>query len=213
VQIDPLTISPIAFMAHQEVQFLMCLVCFFCCFVFLLPLKHFSRSSWSLFKSFPFRGPTRRLLDTWYLSVTCFFSPFFQSSALWPSAGPTIGATRTWTTIRMSVSRANRVYSPKLVNQRHSGSLARDCQVFCIHIWQARAIQKCSVISICVHAFGSSLVKLGQIVVYANWTWIMINAHRHLGTFLRKLNFCLEFLIDKTAFNYFNFDLWGLKFK
>jgi len=51
---------------------------FFCCFVFLLPLKHFSRSSWSLFKSFPFRGPTRRLLDTWYLSVTCFFSPFFS---------------------------------------------------------------------------------------------------------------------------------------
>jgi len=41
----------------------------------------------------------------------------------------------------------------------------------------------------------------------------MINAHRHLGTFLRKLNFWVEFLIDKTAFNYFNFDLWGFKFK
>jgi len=200
-------------MAHQEVQFLMCLVCFFAVLFFCCPWSisvgqvevYLNRSHFAV----PHGGYL--ILDT-YLSPV-FSRLFFQSSALWPSAGPTIGATRTWTTIRMSVSRANRVYSPKLLNQRHSGSLARDCQVFCIHICHARAIQKCSVISICVHAFGSSLVKLGQIVVYANWTWIMINAHRHLGTFLRKLNFCLEFLIDKTAFNYFNFDLWGLKFK
>lgn len=56
---------------------------------------------------------------------------FFQSAALFRLAGPTNGAIRTWTTTRMSVSKGNRVYLLKLVNQRHDEWVTH-CQVFCI---------------------------------------------------------------------------------